>query len=82
MDRDTKTACLFVWLNRPCSQWRNVATLTPIIIANSVCETSSFARTARTSAGSNAVVLDGFIVPRRMRPARRTLFGPPCGGCS
>jgi hypothetical protein len=49
-----------------CSQLRNVATLTPIISANSDCDTPSFARTARTSAGRNAFVREGFNVPRRI----------------
>jgi hypothetical protein len=39
--------------------------------------TPSFARTAGTSAGSNAAVLDGFIVPRQIR--HRDRFLPAVG---
>jgi hypothetical protein len=38
-------------VRRPCSQLRRVATLTPIMRANSVCDVHSLVRTARTSVG-------------------------------
>jgi hypothetical protein len=56
----------------PCSQLRSVATLTPIMRAKCVWDAPSLALTARTSAGRNAVIRDGFSVPRRIRPACRT----------
>ncbi len=60
-------------VRRPCSQLRKVATLTPIMSANSLCEAPSLARTAFTSVGRKAVILPAFIRPLRMRPACRTL---------
>jgi hypothetical protein len=56
-----------------CSQFRNVATLTPINKAHSACEASSFARTALTSVGSNAVVRPDRPVARQVADDWRTL---------
>jgi hypothetical protein len=61
------------WHPLPCSQLRSVATLTPIIRANSLCDFPSLTRTAFTTAGRNVNVRDGFRASRRMRPACRTL---------
>jgi hypothetical protein len=51
------------WHRLPCYQLRSVATLTPIIRANSLCDFPSFTRTAFTSAGRNVNVGDGFRAP-------------------
>ena len=60
-------------VRRPCSQLRRVATLTPIMRANSVCDALSFSRTDFTSAGRKVVTRAGFMMPRRIFPACRML---------
>lgn len=50
----------------PCSQLRSVATLTPIISANSACDALSFSRTLFTSAERNVVTRAGLSLPRRI----------------
>jgi len=59
---------------RPCSQFFSVATLTPIIKANSACDFPSFRRIDLMSAGLNVKTRLGFMLPRRIRPAWRTLL--------
>src|SRR5271157_360884 len=56
-------------LRRPCSQFWSVATLTPIIKANSLWDFFNRLRIARTSAGLMFLILVGFRDPRFMRPA-------------
>lgn len=56
-------------VRRPCSQLRNVATLTPIMRANCVCDALSFSRMLFTSAGRNMVTRAGLSRPRRILPA-------------
>jgi len=60
-------------VRRPCSQFRSVATLTPIMSANSAWDARSLDRTACTSVGRKVIVLDARRVPRRIWPACRTL---------
>jgi len=55
-------------IRRPCSQLRSVATLTPIIIANSGCDFFKLARIAFTSAGRKVNERAGVIFPRWTRP--------------
>ena len=59
---------------RPCSQFFSVATLTPIIRANAACDFPSFRRIDLMSAGLNVKTRLGFALPRRIRPAWRTLL--------
>jgi len=59
---------------RPCSQFCNVATLTPIIRANSACDLPSLRRIDLMSAGRNVKTRAAFILPRLMRPACRILL--------
>ena len=59
-------------LRRPCSQFCNVATLTPIMRANSDCDLSSRRRIARTSTDAHSVTRPGLSFPRRILPACRT----------
>ena len=58
---------------RPCSQFRRVATLTPIRRANSVCDLPRFSLIARTSSRLKWNTRDGRRAPRRIAPAWRML---------
>jgi len=58
---------------RPCSQLRRVATLTPIIIANSTCVCPSCRRTALMSVASKTWTREGLASFRRIFPACFTL---------
>jgi hypothetical protein len=48
---------------RPCSQFRSVATLTPIMRANSACDFPSCPRIDFTSTGANAVTRRQLTLP-------------------
>jgi len=56
--RDAQQGARWPFRHR-CSQLRSVATLTPIIRANSLCDFPSFTRPVFTSAGRNVKVRDG-----------------------
>jgi hypothetical protein len=62
-----------MWMAAALFQLRSVATLTPIIMANSSCDFLSFFRMACTSSGVNVNSREGCASPRRIRPASRTL---------
>jgi len=59
---------------RFCFQSRSLATLTPIIIANSVCDFPGLSRMALTSAGWKVTAPLGRTFLRRICPACRTLL--------
>lgn len=54
---------------RPCSQFRSVATLTPMSNANSACDLPRLWRMARTSSGLKTKARDARRSPRRIAPA-------------
>ena len=58
---------------RPCSQFRSVATLTPIMRANSDCDRCRLCRTALISTGPISKTREGVLLPRLMSPASLVL---------